>query len=67
MTLNDEMVWCDGCGIEITWGPVLVGTHTHCCRDCAQGIPCECGERLEMDDDRRNVGEASSVNTGYMA
>ena len=67
MALNDEIVWCDGCGAEITWGPVVVGTHTHCCQDCALGLLCECGERMEMDDERRNVGEASSVNTGNMA
>ncbi len=67
MTLNDEIVWCDGCGVEITWGPLLVGNRTHCCQDCAQGILCDCGERMEMNDERRNVGAASTANTGYMA
>ena len=67
MTWNDETTWCDGCGVEITWGPVLVDKRTHCCQDCAQGIPCQCGERMEMNDERRNVGAASTANTGYMA
>ena len=67
MTWIDETIWCDGCGVEINLSPVLVGTRTHCCRDCAQDIPCECGERMEMDDEHRNVGEASAANTGYMA
>jgi hypothetical protein len=21
MTWYDEITWCDGCGVEITWGP----------------------------------------------
>ena len=67
MTWNDETTWCDGCGVEITWGPVLDGNRTYCCQDCAQGIPCECGERMEMNDERRNIGAASTANTGYMA
>ena len=67
MTWNDETVWCDGCGVEITWAPVAVGEHTHCCHECTQDLPCACGERMEMEDERRNVGEASPIITGYMA
>ncbi len=39
MTWYDEMTWCDGCGVEITWGPVLVDRRIYCCRECSQGIP----------------------------
>lgn len=67
MALNDEMVWCDGCGVEITWGPIIVGERIHCCRDCAQNIPCRCGERLEIDDYSRSTTEAAPLETGYMS
>ena len=45
MTRYDEVTWCDGCGVEITWGPVLVDSRAYCCRECSHGIPCRCGER----------------------
>lgn len=68
MTWYDEMTWCDGCGVEITWGPVMVADRVYCCRDCAQGIPCTCGERMEMDDEMRNPGaESAPAQTSYLA
>jgi hypothetical protein len=67
MTWNNETVWCDGCGVEVTWGPVVVGERIYCCQDCAQGIPCECGALMEMDDERRDLGETSAAVTGNMA
>ena len=67
MALNDEMVWCDGCGVEITWSPVVIGKRIHCCRDCAQNFPCRCGERLESDDYSRRTIEAAPLETGYMS
>ncbi|HRX02067.1 MAG: hypothetical protein KDI07_11305 [Anaerolineae bacterium] len=35
-------VICDGCGVEVTWTPVLRGEKTFCCQQCAQGLACEC-------------------------
>jgi hypothetical protein len=46
-------VWCDGCGAEITWAPVLRDERDYCCEDCAEGRPCRCGERMELPDERR--------------
>ena len=67
MTRYDEVTWCDGCGVEITWGPMLVDRRTYCCRECSQGIPCRCGERMELDEDLRGVGRTSISNIiGYM-
>ncbi len=49
-----ETLLCDGCGVEITWTPYTVGNKTYCCKDCYQTRSCECGERMEYDDERRN-------------
>jgi hypothetical protein len=47
----DQTVWCDGCGVEITWGPVVAGKRKYCCQDCAAGLECDCGVRMEIADD----------------
>ena len=60
MTWYEQMIWCDGCGAEITWGPVLVEGNPYCCRDCSQGVLCACGERMEFDEDQRLVKESYS-------
>ncbi len=55
MTRRDvpETVWCDGCGVEITWSPVHDKSRTFCCEDCRDGRSCKCGERMELDERRR--------------
>ncbi|UCD99046.1 MAG: hypothetical protein JSV42_19260 [Chloroflexota bacterium] len=66
MTWYDKVVWCDGCGAEITWGPVLVAKRPYCCRDCSQGYPCKCGERMELDDEQRETRTpTTSTITSY--
>ena len=68
MTWYDETTWCDGCGVEITWVPVQIDRRTYCCRECSQGIPCACGERMELDEEQRGMGATStSAVTGNMA
>lgn len=60
MTRTDDTIWCDGCGIEILWAPLTVGKHEYCCEDCWEGRECRCGERMELEDDRRTgAGESS--------
>jgi hypothetical protein len=39
---NTNLVVCDGCGVEITWTPVVVNQRQFCCQDCAAGRPCQC-------------------------
>ena len=63
MTRNLGVVWCDGCGVEILWAP-LVKKETKgarekdfCCRDCKSGYVCNCSERAEMEDDRREYSD----------
>ena len=37
-----NMVVCDGCGVEVTWAPIVVDHQRFCCQDCAEGRSCEC-------------------------
>jgi hypothetical protein len=37
-----ERIWCDECGVRITWTPVVIGGHPYCCHDCAVGLECTC-------------------------
>lgn len=53
MARIEKTVFCDGCGAEITWAPILFKTQEFCCQDCAHGIPCTCGERMELGDEMR--------------
>ncbi|OGO65946.1 MAG: hypothetical protein A2Z45_05015 [Chloroflexi bacterium RBG_19FT_COMBO_55_16] len=62
MVQIDDAVWCDGCGVEITWAPQLKGKRKYCCQDCQAELPCRCGERMEMEDERRGA-RLSSVDT----
>ncbi len=44
-----KLVVCDGCGVEVTWRPVTQQGRVYCCKDCAQGLPCECGDLPDPD------------------
>lgn len=68
MTRIEGVCFCDGCGAEITWSPVIIqppssAGHARpsefCCHDCADGRPCRCGERQEFDDETREHGKIS--------
>jgi hypothetical protein len=65
MARIEESVYCDNCGVEITWAPYLTtrrkgsdggGFHKvdYCCQECYKGYVCRCGERMEMEDERRS-------------
>ena len=71
MTRIEGAVYCDRCGVEITWSPywpkassasqqtaqagmvhmtrTTLPKQEYCCRDCAEGQPCQCAERMEID------------------
>lgn len=63
------MVYCDGCGVEFTWSPILVKRPGkaalvqkplhYCCEICAEGAPCTCAERMELDDERRGYNQGN--------
>ncbi len=50
-----ESVWCDGCGVEVTWAPVRAGERYDCCQDCRDGLQCDCRQRQELDADERST------------
>ncbi len=54
MARTQDAVYCDGCGVEITWSPIQKGNEIYCCIDCRDGMECSCGDRLELDDERRD-------------
>lgn len=63
---NTNTVICDGCGVEITWSPVLSGKRIYCCRDCAEGRPCDCDYPPEEDAKAGQVEESPALSVaGY--
>ena len=58
MRISDT-VYCDGCGVEISWAPVRHQQRDYCCQDCADGYECSCGARMEEDDYTRTRGETA--------
>jgi len=69
MARIDGVLFCDRCGAEITWSPYIVTQSQvsleppaavrhgeYCCQDCAEGRPCQCAERMDLDEERRNTG-----------
>ena len=42
---------CEGCGVEITWSPMLAKGKRYCCRVCANGGECRCGYGVEDEED----------------
>jgi hypothetical protein len=66
MAKIEGVIYCDGCGVEITWSPVILQATKaaqrsghYCCADCADGRPCRCAERMEFDDESREHGKIS--------
>jgi len=64
MTRIDSTFWCDNCGVEILWGPIVIDKRYYCCRDCYEGLRCKCNERMEMEDERREVDSSIGEMTG---
>lgn len=67
MFFERNLCWCDGCGVEITWGPRLKGGRPYCCPDCLHGWPCRCRERVELEDERRSSSGATLPTGGAPA
>jgi hypothetical protein len=59
MSRERDTVWCDGCGVEILWSPLIVDHRDYCCEDCRDGLPCECGDRMEAEERRRHANQAA--------
>ena len=65
MSRDEESIWCDGCGIEIRWRPLVVGKFVFCCTDCLHGRACDCLDRLEIEDERREGKSIPNYEAGY--
>jgi len=65
MAKIDDTIFCDGCGVEIQWVPVVKGQEVYCCLDCRDGIRCTCREIVEFEDERR--GTNADVDQGAMS
>ena len=64
----ERTIFCSGCGVEITWAPIIKGERRYCCQDCMHGRGCECASRQDLEDDRRtlsSLSNAPSTQTGY--
>lgn len=59
MTREKETIWCDGCGVEIQWAPLVRESQDYCCQACLDGFACDCGERRELDE--RRAAQAAEV------
>ena len=47
MISYQDTLWCDGCGVEISWEPVVKDKYEYCCKLCSQGEKCSCEEPEE--------------------
>ncbi len=62
MSRYEDTRWCYGCGVEITWVPIIKRGHAYCCQDCRDGIPCSCYRWSEVDLNRRSEDEGEHGN-----
>jgi hypothetical protein len=42
-----DTLWCDGCGVEIRWKPIVKDQRSYCCLKCLNGEVCNCAAILE--------------------
>ncbi len=62
MSRTKNTIWCDGCGEEITWAPLMKEGCHYCCQDCIDGLPCNCYRWSEMDLSRRDEENRTTAN-----
>jgi len=60
MVRYQDTLWCDGCGIEITWEPIEQDRLFFCCQICMDGEKCRCSELEE--DYPPGISATSSIN-----
>jgi len=63
MTVIEGTIFCNNCGVEITWAPIVFKGCHFCCQDCLNHLQCECGDRMELEEERRQ-GENIPATTG---
>jgi hypothetical protein len=50
---EEKIIWCAGCGIEISWAATIKKGSPYCCEDCFEGKSCLCADSQELDLDIR--------------
>lgn len=65
MSRIKDNFWCDGCGEEITWVPLMSGGHHYCCQDCLDGLPCKCYRWSELDLSRQQEGQDNNLENYF--
>ncbi len=63
MSKVKNTIWCDGCGEEITWTPLIKEGCHYCCQKCFEGLPCKCYRWSELNLERRE--EHSDIDFNY--
>ncbi|HNT22805.1 MAG TPA: hypothetical protein PKM21_00450 [Anaerolineales bacterium] len=58
----EREVFCENCGAEITCGAYVINDHIFCCKECYEGYPCTCGERMDVEIDRRSSQPVASYS-----
>jgi hypothetical protein len=51
MTKIEGTVFCDNCGVEITWAPIVADNHHYCCQDCHDHLQCDCRPAIDWEED----------------
>lgn len=64
MVRIEDTIWCNNCGVEILWAPLVIGKHDYCCRECYLGLVCECGALEDEDEEHRMKSPALSGMPG---
>jgi hypothetical protein len=65
MSEDEDSIWCDGCGIEIRWRPLIAGKFVFCCTDCLHGYHCDCLDGLDIEDERREGKSIANIAADY--
>jgi hypothetical protein len=62
----EGVLYCDGCGAEISMASLVIRDEAYyCCARCADGERCDCG--LILEDDRAQESQSSQESPGYSA
>jgi hypothetical protein len=64
MSRMNNTIWCDGCGLEIIWLPLVISGRHYCCQECMRGLACQCYRWSELDEERR-VEDAGARSPRY--
>jgi len=59
MVSYQDTLWCDGCGVEISWEPVFKDKLIYCCKSCSRREKCDC----EVPEDEYSTPGSDSGQT----